>query len=174
MRLIALVLVLSLGLPVVISAGVTIYQALRDDTATDLVEVPTRNAIPPFGTASFRVGASPTEYCALLAATPEAQQQGMQNRTNLGGYDAMVFAFPADTTVAFINHFVPVDLDIGWYDANGTLVDFTTMDKCPDGVNCPTYAARSMYRYAVETLAGGLAGLGLTDAGATLTVTGGC
>ena len=174
MRVIALVLVLALVLPVVVSAVVVIYQTLQDDTVDNVVDAPQRTAIPPFATASFRVGDSPTEYCALLAATPDAHQQGMQNRDDLGGYDAMIFAFEQDSTVSFVNHFVPVDLDIGWYDRNGALVDFTTMDKCPDGANCPTYASRAMYRYAVETLSGGLGGLGLTAAGASLTVTGSC
>lgn len=172
MRVIAIVVLLALIVPVVASTAIAIFGS--GDKIENLVEVPQRGAIAPFGTASFRVNGNPTEYCALLAATSEAHQQGMQQRRDLGGFDAMIFAFDEDNSVSFINHFVPVDLDIGWYDRNGVLVDFTSMDKCPDGVNCPTYAARSVYRYAVETLTGGLAGLGLTQAGATLSVGGGC
>ena len=40
----------------------------------------------------------------------------------------MVFAFPTDVTNVFTNQFVPIDLDIGWLDAKGRMVDFTTMD----------------------------------------------
>lgn len=160
---------LALALPVVIGTVVVIVGSLKNDDDTS-----SRDVIVPFGTAAFTVGDSPTEYCALLATTSEAQQQGMQHRSDLGGYDAMVFAFAEDTSVQFVNHFVPVDLDIGWYDANGALVDHTSMDKCPDGENCPTYGAAGLFRFAVETLTGGLADLGLTRAGATLHVGGAC
>lgn len=173
MQLIALLLVLALGLPAVIGTIVVIKDAFDDKPAIEGLVQP-RAAIPPFGSVGFRVGDSPTQYCALLADTVEAQQQGMQNRRDLGGYDAMVFAFDRDETVSFVNHFVPVDLQIGWYDSAGKLVDHTTMDKCPDGIDCPTYAARTLYRYAVETLTGGLDDLGLTDSGATLHVGGSC
>lgn len=172
MRVVAIVVLLALVVPLVASTVIAVFGP--DEKSESLVEVPTRAAIPPFGTASFRVNGSPAEFCALLASTADAQQQGMQQRRDLGGYDAMIFAFERDVSSSFVNHFVPVDLDIGWYDARGALVDFTSMDKCPDGVNCPTYAARTMYRYAVETLTGGLAGLGLTKAGATLSVGGSC
>ncbi len=134
----------------------------------------TRPIIPPFGTARFTVGTSPTEYCALLASTTEAQVLGMQQRSDLGGYDAMVFAFDEDETVGFTNHFVPIDLDIGWYDKHGVVVDYTTMEKCPDGNNCPDYTARDVFRYAVETPVGGLSALGLMTAGSTIHVGGSC
>lgn len=170
--MVALGLVIALALPLVIGTVVMIKRSFDDDNTVDLVEP--RAVIPPFGATAFRVGDSPTEYCALLASTVEAQVQGMQNRTDLGGYDAMIFAFAEDETVSFTNHFVPIDLDIGWYATNGVIVDFTTMAKCPTGNDCPTYASRDPFRYAVETPVGGLAGLGLTNAGATLHVGGSC
>jgi uncharacterized membrane protein (UPF0127 family) len=98
----------------------------------------------------------------------------MQGKDTLFGYDAMVFAFAAPTTVPFVNHYVPIDLSIGWYDADGALVDHTTMAACPKGLDCPTYASKDPFTYAVETPVGGLAGLGLTHAGAVLHVGGGC
>jgi uncharacterized membrane protein (UPF0127 family) len=165
-------LVLALGLPALIGAVMAVKDYLDNEPAPSSRQVPAR--IAPFGRVGFRVGDDPATYCALLASTPQAQAQGMQNRSDLGGYDAMIFAFEQDSTTQFVNHFVPIDLDIGWYDASGGLVDFTTMDKCPEGDNCPTYAARGPYRYAVETAAGGLAALGLTGSGATLSVGGGC
>lgn len=110
----------------------------------------------------------------MLAETDDARAEGMQGKSSLMGYDAMIFRFAEDTTTPFINHFVPIDLSIGWYDARGRLVDHTIMEKCPSGQNCPTYAASRPFRYAVETPAGGLTDLGLTGAGATLHVGGGC
>ncbi len=165
---------LALVLPLVIGTVVVVIRSFQATTDHSGVGVDGRGLIPPFGATRFTVGRDPASYCALLASTTGTQQQGMQNRTDLGGYDAMVFAFAADETVAFTNHFVPIDLDIGWYDARGVLVDFTQMQKCPDGVDCPTYAARDPFRYAVETPVGGLSGLGLTVPGASLHVGGAC
>lgn len=140
-------------------------RALRDDS---------RPAVPPFATIAFRVDENLTTRCALLASTDATRQLGMQRMTSLRGYDAMVFTFEEPTNSAFINHFVPIDLSIGWYDATGRLVDHTTMKKCPSGKRCPTYAPRDPFSYAVETPLGGLEGLGLTHSGATMHVGGGC
>lgn len=174
LRVVAIFLALALVLPLVIGTIVVIVQTFQSDSdSASLSKVNEREAIPPFGSARFTVGSSTATKYALVASTRAAHQQGMQNRSDLGGYDAMIFAFAADQTVSFINHFVPIDLDIGWYDARGVLVDFTRMDKCPDGVDCPTYSAKGPFRYAVETPAGGLSALGLTASGATLHVVGG-
>jgi uncharacterized membrane protein (UPF0127 family) len=170
---IALGLVVILGLPVIVGTGVVIHRALTDDPPRP----PEREDLPivaPFARVGFRVDDDPTVRCALLAETAGAQQQGMQGKSSLMGYDAMVFAFAQPTTVEFINHFVPIDLSIGWYDAHGLLVDHTTMQACPSGNNCPTYASRDPFTYAVETPVGGLAALGLTHTGAVLHVGGGC
>ena len=123
-----------------------------------------------FDRIAFRVGSETSRRCALLAATEAAQQQGMQGMSDLRGYDAMIFRFAQDTSVQFINHFVPIDLSIGWYDADGELVDHTTMAKCPSGENCPVYGAKAPFRYAVETPAS----QGLVGAGAALHVGGSC
>ncbi len=119
LRVIALLIAAALTLPVVIGTGVVIYRVLTDqpaepDERTDLAFV------AGFGRVGFRVNDSPAVRCALLAATEQARRQGMQGRRDLGGYDAMVFAFAEDSTTTFINHFVPVDLSIGWYDATGS------------------------------------------------------
>jgi uncharacterized membrane protein (UPF0127 family) len=171
LRAIAWVVIAALALPVVIG---TIVIVARTFTHHEDKSASSRVPVEGFETASFTVGTSPTEYCALLASSVDAQIRGMQNRSDLSGYDAMVFSFPTDETVSFTNHFVPIDLDIGWYDAKGVIVDYTTMQKCPDGVDCPTYAARDVFRYAVETPVGGLAGLGLTNAGSTIHVGAAC
>lgn len=130
--------------------------------------------VPPFGRVGFTVNDDVALHCALLAETDVTRAQGMQGMDDLRGYDAMVFAFPADTTTSFINHFVPIDLSIGWYDAGGALVHHTTMAACPSGRACPTYSSPRPYRYAVETPAGALAALGLTAADATLRLASSC
>lgn len=158
-----------MALPALISAILFIRSAGDESSQARRLAV-----IPPFLQIGFRVNDGDNRYCALLADTDSARAEGMQGKSGLFGYDAMVFRFAEDTTTSFINHFVPIDLSIGWYDASGRLVDHTTMQKCPSGENCPTYAARRPFRYAVETPAGGLAALGLTSPGAVLHVGGGC
>jgi uncharacterized membrane protein (UPF0127 family) len=150
---------------------VVIRRALFDDAPASERALP---IVVPFEPVAFRVGSETAQRCALLAATDIARAQGMQGMTSLQGYDAMIFTFDQDTTTSFINHFVPIDLSIGWYDAAGRLVDHTKMEKCPSGQNCPTYASKDPFRYAVETPVGGLAALGLTSSGATLHVGGSC
>jgi uncharacterized membrane protein (UPF0127 family) len=133
-----------------------------------------RGPAAPFSTIAFRVDDDPAVRCALLAATDATRLLGMQRMRGLRGYDAMIFAFDEPTTTSFINHFVPIDLSIGWYDSTGRLVDHTTMEKCPSGEKCPTYASRDPFSYAVETPLRGLESLGLTHSGATLNVGGAC
>jgi uncharacterized membrane protein (UPF0127 family) len=166
-------LAVALGLPFVIGAFVVIRDALRNDNG-DAAGRAALPLVPPFMQVGFRVNNDSARRCALLAESPDAQQEGMQGKSSLLGYDAMIFAFDTDTTVSFVNHFVPIDLSIGWYDARGRLVDHTDMEACPSGEKCPTYASKEPFRYAVETSAGGLAALGLTSTGATLHVGGGC
>lgn len=161
-------------LPVAIGTAVVIYRSLNDDPDDLPTAIAARPAIPPFGSVRFRVGTRPDLYCALLATTEQAQQQGMQQRRDLGGYDAMVFAFGSDVTTQFTNHFVPIALSIGWYDSAGRLVDTTTMDPCPEGVDCPTYASKDPYRYAIETPVGGLSALGLSGTGSVVHLGGSC
>lgn len=170
--MIALGLAVILGLPVIIGTVVVVHRAFTAQAPVrERDDLPT---IAPFGRVGFRVNDDPTVRCALLAETTAAQQEGMQGKDSLQGYDAMVFAFGLPTTVAFVNHFVPIDLSIGWYDATGRLVDHTTMQACPSGDDCPTYAAKDPFLFAVETPIGGLEGLGLTHTGAVLHVGGGC
>jgi uncharacterized membrane protein (UPF0127 family) len=166
---IALIVVAALGLPVVIGTVVLIRRAFEPEPRDVTLPV-----VAGFGRVGFRVGANPALRCALLAETERAREQGMQGRRDLAGYDAMVFAFAEDTTTRFINHFVPIDLSIGWYDSRGRRVDATRMEACATGRDCPTYGARDPYRYAVETPTGGLERLGLAQPGSVLHLGGAC
>lgn len=165
---------LALALPVAIGTGVVVYRSLNDDPDDLPTAVVVRDVIPGFTSVRFRVNSDPAIYCALLASTDEARAQGMQRRQDLGGYDAMVFAFAKDTQTQFINHNVPVPLQIGWYDKDGNFLDGTTMDACPEGIDCPVYGSRDPYRYAIESLGGGLDRIGAFGSGATVHLGGSC
>ena len=94
----------------------------------------------------------------LVVADAEAERgQGLRGRTELAPYDGMLFVNQSDTTAAYTMAGVTVPLEIGWYTAAGDLVDDTEMVPCPEGgPDCPLYSAAGRYRFALETLGGGL------------------
>lgn len=127
-----------------------------------------------FGHIGFRVvtahGAGPMR-CALLADTDARRQKGLMGRSDLAGYDAMVFRFDADVTTAFYNKNVPIPLTVGWFDSAGAFVGSADMGVCVDP--CPTVAPAVPYRYGLEVRRGGLSALG-AGAGSVLVVGGSC
>jgi len=118
-----------------------------------------------------RVGGTGHAGCALLADTPARQQQGMMGRRNLAGYDAMLFRFPADTTIAFYNKGVPIPISIAWFDGSGVYLAQHDLPIC-DQV-CPTVSPAAKFRYALEVTNGGLHRLGVGP-GSVLLVGGSC
>ena len=119
----------------------------------------TTTSAPPvtFGRIAFRISTVRGKFCALLADNDPLRQRGMMGRRDLGGTDAMLFAFQADSTVPFVMTDVPVPLSIAWFDARGRLVHTADMEPCPAQITaCPTYPAGRPYRYAIEVLKGGL------------------
>lgn len=94
----------------------------------------------------------------VVADVLEERAQGLRGRSELGPYDGMLFAFETTATSSFTMRGVPVPLDIGWYDGSGSPVDRTEMEPCPADADCPTYASRGSYRFALETLGGELPG----------------
>ena len=144
-----------------------------------LAEAPpttTTTTAPPidFGRIGFKISTVQGRFCALLADTDVKRERGLMGRTDLGGADAMVFVFQADSSLPFIMTNVPVPLSIAWFDARGRLVRATDMEPCPPQLTtCPTYAAGRPYRYAIEVLKGGLARFRV-GAASVLTLSGSC
>jgi uncharacterized membrane protein (UPF0127 family) len=93
----------------------------------------------------------------VIADDPDERTLGLRQRSDLGRYDAMLFAFEEPTATRFTMSTVPVALDIGFYDAGGRFVDALEMEPCAgDEADCPVYAASAPFVYALETLAGDL------------------
>lgn len=117
----------------------------------------TSRAIAPF-TAFDEARVAVDDDCKrlLIARTSEQRVQGLREVESLAPYDGMLFVFPADTDGRFTMANTPLPLDITFLDANGQPVDSKTMEPCPEGTDedCPMYASKGRYRYALELPAG--------------------
>ena len=138
-----------------------------------------RTPVEGFGEIGFRIesddgaAADAAERCALLADTPQQHAQGLMNRTNLAGYDGMIFRFDDDTTTAFYMKDTPLALSIAWFDAEGAFVSSADMDPCLQRPSCPTFPAARPYRFALEVPQGALPALG-AGPGSRLVLEGAC
>jgi uncharacterized membrane protein (UPF0127 family) len=116
---------------------------------------------------------SPTEQCALLAATEAQRSQGLMRVTDLEGYPGMVFRYSVDSTGGYYMRNTPMPLSIAWFAADGTFVSSADMQPCGDRTDCPISSATGPYRYALEVPQGQLPALGIGP-GAVLKLNGAC
>lgn len=129
----------------------TTTTTLRRRRTTTTKPVPT--TVPP--------KPAPLQLCALLAATESLRERGLTGRVDLGGYDAMLFRFPADTDTPFHNKGVPISLSVAWFSAEGLLVGTADMAPCAAVTTCPRAVSPSKYRFALEVPKGGLGAVGV-------------
>jgi uncharacterized protein len=117
----------------------------------------------------------PVGYCALLADTREARAQGLMHRTDMAGYDAMVFAYDEPTAGSFYMFNTVMPLSIAFYDGDGAYISEADMDPCPhdEPGACPTHPAAAPFLHAVEVPQGQLAAMGMVP-GSRLEVGGAC
>lgn len=94
--------------------------------------------------------------CALLAETDAQKGLGLMNRSDLGGYDGMLFKFSEDTQTTFYMKDTPLPLSIAFFDAAGQFVSTADMAPCIHQPSCPTYSADRPYRWALEVPQGAL------------------
>jgi uncharacterized membrane protein (UPF0127 family) len=144
----------------------------RDAAAGSVtMTAPARAGVSGFGEISYRVDVTGVPFgsggsvsavrCALLAATSEQHSQGLMGRTDLAGYDGMLFRFDDDTQTSFYMKDTLIPLSIAWFDAEGRFMSTTDMPPCGDEPVCPTYGPDEPYRYALEVPQGGLEPLGI-------------
>jgi uncharacterized membrane protein (UPF0127 family) len=105
------------------------------------------------GRARARVALGDDGCLDVLVADEQAERErGLMNRDDLGDADGMLFVWATDVDSAFYMFQTRLALDIGWYAADGSAVDRTTMDPCPARrpEDCPIHSAAGRYRYALE------------------------
>ena len=131
--------------------------------------------LPGFGEAALvvRGAAGERKWCAAVAETEAARSQGLMGRTDMAGYDAMVFAYPSPSDAKFYMRNTPIPLTIGWFTDSGALLGQSDMEPCQDRPDCPTFASPGRYRFAIETPRGGFDRLGI-GSGAHVMVGGAC
>jgi uncharacterized membrane protein (UPF0127 family) len=106
---------------------------------------------------AVQLGVGRQRLDVVIADDVDERTAGLRQRSDLGRYDAMLFAFEAPTSTAFTMSTVPVALDIGFYDANGKVVDRLRMEPCAGSESqCPIYRSSAPFVYALEAVAGDL------------------
>lgn len=86
-----------------------------------------------------------------VASSLDDQVRGLSNLENID-VDGMLFYFATKTYKPFSMKDMLFDLDVGWYDAAGKLLDVASFEA---GNETPVYAKYG-YRYVIETRKGSL------------------
>ena len=102
------------------------------------------------------------ELRVAVADTPASRSRGLMDVGDFGGVEGMVFVFDAPTETSFYMKDVLVPLDIAFVGADGTVLEVLTMALCTADP-CPTYPSPAPFMWAIETPAGGLAGIAPGD-----------
>lgn len=84
-----------------------------------------------------------------LADTPEQQQQGLMNRTDLDDCSGMVFIFFEETDGSFWMKNTLIPLSIAFFDIEGKIVRIMDMEPC-EADPCPVYDPETSYIGALE------------------------
>lgn len=86
-----------------------------------------------------------------VADTPQRRARGLMEVEELPDrLDGMLFVFGESRPAAFHMLNTPMVLDIWWFDAEGLLIDSTTMDPCPVEP-CINYGSPGTVMWVLET-----------------------
>lgn len=84
-----------------------------------------------------------------LATTPRTQAYGLMNRFILPENQGMLFVFEKTQPLSFWMKNTKIPLDILYFDAEGTLVDFAEAMPCLNDP-CPSYPSKAQGKYVLE------------------------
>ena len=89
------------------------------------------------------------EVAALVAATPEQRQRGLQEVEELPEGTGMLFLFDRDRTTGFWMKDTVIPLEIAFVAADGRVVEILSMEPCEEEP-CEVYTPEEPYRAALE------------------------
>lgn len=89
------------------------------------------------------------EVAALVAASPERRQRGLQEVEVLPAGVGMLFLFDRDRTTGFWMKDTLVPLEIAFATVDGEIVEVLSMQPC-EADPCDVYAPEEPYRVALE------------------------
>jgi uncharacterized protein len=89
------------------------------------------------------------EVAALVAASPEQRQRGLQEVEDLPDGTGMLFLFDRDRTTGFWMKDTVIPLEIAFVAADGRIVEILSMEPCAEEP-CEIYAPAESYRAALE------------------------
>ena len=102
-------------------------------------------AAPEASRYEIRVGGSAVRV--EIAADPEARSRGLMYRTELAPDTGMLFVYPGPRRLHFWMKNTPLDLDIGFFDADGRLLNVAAMTAWDERTQHSSHGAA---RYALE------------------------
>lgn len=108
------------------------------------------------------------ELCLWLAETSAQRSLGLMNVTDLGA-DGMAFRYERPYTGRFWMKNTLLPLSIAFFAPDGHHIDEFDMEPCTTA-SCPRYRTPAGFLVAVETVQGGLPGIGIGP-GSTLALT---
>jgi uncharacterized membrane protein (UPF0127 family) len=94
-----------------------------------------------------------TAMLVAVADTPDLRARGLMGVMELGGVDGMLFRWPSDVESGFWMKDTLIPLDIGFFAADGSLLQVLAMEPC-DSDPCPVYRPEVGYRFALEVPSG--------------------
>jgi uncharacterized protein len=94
------------------------------------------------------------KFTLELAFTNEDRRRGFMYRKELPADRGMIFIFAQSIQSPFHMENCLIDLDILFLQADGTIVQITTMKAPPPGEPSRQYYCRNWYRYTIELPAG--------------------
>ena len=145
-----------------------------DEPADPFLRSAGRVPVEGFGEIAYRINrTAQSTRCALLAQTAMQQSRGLSGRSDLSGFDGMLFAYPNDVTAGVPTRNVSLALSTAFFDVGGRFISSSDSEACPDSADCPSPMPSAPYRYALQVPKGALAGLGV-EPGAVISVGGPC
>ena len=117
-------------------------------------------------------GAAHSTHCGLLADTEARRNQGLMNRRDFGGYEAMVFTWTSPSQDEFWMKDTLIPLTLAWFGPSGNFLGSADMPPCLV-VPCQLYKAPAAYMVALEVPQGSLSYFGI-GSGSSITTGGPC